>query len=58
MNKNIETALSHIAKYAPFEDKAGASHFPIYNTGTFDLKNKMVIKFMIIQEVITQQERC
>lgn len=40
MNKNIETALSHIAKYAPFEDKAGASHFPIYNTGTFDLKKQ------------------
>ncbi len=36
----IETALSHIAKYAPFEDKAGASHFPIYNTGTFDLKKQ------------------
>ncbi|RXJ87258.1 PLP-dependent aspartate aminotransferase family protein [Arcobacter sp. CECT 8985] len=40
MYKNIETALSHIAKFAPFEDVAGASHFPIYNTGTFDLKKQ------------------
>ncbi len=41
MNKiKIETALSHITKFAPFEDKAGASHFPIYNTGTFDLKKQ------------------
>ncbi|RXJ92837.1 cystathionine gamma-synthase [Malaciobacter molluscorum] len=40
MYKNIETTLSHIAKFAPFEDVAGASHFPIYNTGTFDLKKQ------------------
>ncbi|MBW6488952.1 PLP-dependent aspartate aminotransferase family protein [Sulfurimonas sp.] len=40
MKKSIETSLSHIAKYAPFEDVAGASHFPIYNTGTFDLKKQ------------------
>lgn len=41
MNKiKIETALSHLTKFAPFEDKAGASHFPIYNTGTFDLKKQ------------------
>lgn len=40
MNKHIETNLSHIAKFAPFEDIAGASHFPIYNTGTFDLKKQ------------------
>jgi len=37
---NIETSLSHITKYAPFEDPSGASHFPIYNTGTFDLKKQ------------------
>ncbi|MFY9075961.1 PLP-dependent aspartate aminotransferase family protein [Malaciobacter mytili] len=40
MYKNIETALSHIAKFAPIEDKSGASHFPIYNTATFDLKKQ------------------
>lgn len=40
MNKYIETNLSHIASFAPFEDTAGASHFPIYNTGTFDLKKQ------------------
>lgn len=40
MYKNIETILSHITKFAPFEDQAGASHFPIYNTGTFDLKKQ------------------
>jgi cystathionine beta-lyase len=39
-NKHIETNLSHIAKFAPFADEAGASHFPIYNTGTFDLKKQ------------------
>ncbi len=38
-NKHIETSLSHIAKFAPpFDEPSGASHFPIYNTGTFDLK--------------------
>lgn len=36
----IETNLSHIAKFAPFSEQAGASHFPIYNTGTFDLKKQ------------------
>ncbi|QKF81334.1 trans-sulfuration enzyme family protein [Halarcobacter ebronensis] len=40
MYKNIETVLSHMTKFAPFEDSAGASHFPIYNTGTFDLKKQ------------------
>ena len=40
MNKHIETKLSHISSFAPFEDIAGASHFPIYNTGTFDLKKQ------------------
>ena len=40
MKKHIETNLSHIASFAPFEDVAGASHFPIYNTGTFDLKKQ------------------
>lgn len=39
-NKHIETSLSHIAKFAPFEEQSGASHFPIYNTGTFDLKKQ------------------
>lgn len=39
-NKHIETSLSHITKFAPFEEQTGASHFPIYNTGTFDLKKQ------------------
>jgi len=39
-NKHIETSLSHIAAFAPFEEQTGASHFPIYNTGTFDLKKQ------------------
>ena len=39
-NFKVETALSHITKFAPFEDVAGASHFPIYNTATFDLKKQ------------------
>ena len=40
MKQHIETSLSHIAKFAPFTEQAGASHFPIYNTGTFDLKKQ------------------
>ncbi|MCT7578550.1 trans-sulfuration enzyme family protein [Aliarcobacter butzleri] len=40
MSEQIETTLSHISKFAPFEDIYGASHFPIYNTGTFDLKKQ------------------
>ena len=40
MTGQIETSLCHIAKFAPFDDVSGASHFPIYNTGTFDLKTK------------------
>ena len=40
MKKHVETSLSHIAKFAPFAEQAGASHFPIYNTGTFDLKKQ------------------
>ncbi len=39
-DKHIETLLSHITKFAPFEEPSGASHFPIYNTGTFDLKKQ------------------
>ena len=40
MKKHVETSLSHIAKFAPFKEQTGASHFPIYNTGTFDLKKQ------------------
>ena len=40
MKQHLETSLSHIAKFAPFTEKTGASHFPIYNTGTFDLKKQ------------------
>ena len=40
MSEQIETSLCHISKFAPFDDVSGASHFPIYNTGTFDLKKQ------------------
>ena len=40
MFKHTETSLSHISKFAPFTEQTGASHFPIYNTGTFDLKKQ------------------
>ena len=40
MTEQIETSLCHIASFAPFDDTTGASHFPIYNTGTFDLKKQ------------------
>jgi len=40
MKQHVETSLSHITKFAPFTEQTGASHFPIYNTGTFDLKKQ------------------
>lgn len=40
MNLHIETSLAHIQDFASKEDVHGASHFPIYNTGTFDLKKQ------------------
>ena len=40
MKKQLETKLSHIQDYASKSDPYGASHFPIYNTGTFDLKKQ------------------
>jgi cystathionine beta-lyase len=40
MGLHIETDLAHIQDFASQEDKYGASHFPIYNTGTFDLKKQ------------------
>lgn len=40
MHKNIETSLAHIQDFASIKDPYGASHFPIYNTGTFDLKKQ------------------
>ncbi len=40
MTEQIETSLCHMASFAPFDDVRGASHFPIYNTGTFDLKKQ------------------
>ena len=42
--ENLQTQLCHLNKFAPFEDKAGASHFPIYNTATFDLKKQKAEK--------------
>ena len=40
MKKHIETKLSHLQDFASIQDPYGASHFPIYNTGTFDLKKQ------------------
>lgn len=40
MKNQLETSLCHIAKFSPFKDQAAASHFPIYNTATFDLKRQ------------------
>ncbi|RBQ32143.1 cystathionine gamma-synthase [Arcobacter sp. FW59] len=40
MKENIQTKICHQTQFAPFEDIAGASHFPIYNTATFDLKKQ------------------
>ena len=40
MTEQIETSLCHMASFALFDDVSGVSHFPIYNTGTFDLKKQ------------------
>ena len=40
MSLHVETNLAHIQDFATQVDKHGASHFPIYNTGTFDLKKQ------------------
>mgnify|MGYP000226272830 FL=1 len=40
MNKHVETKLAHIQDFSSIKDPYGASHFPIYNTGTFDLKQQ------------------
>ena len=40
MKKHLETHLAHIQEFATQKDPYGASHFPIYNTGTFDLKKQ------------------
>ncbi len=40
MTKNIETKIAHLQEFAAQKDQYGASHFPIYNTGTFDLKKQ------------------
>jgi len=40
MSLHVETNLAHIQDFATHPDKHGASHFPIYNTGTFDLKKQ------------------
>jgi cystathionine beta-lyase len=36
----IETLLANLAQNSDFKDPYGASHFPIYNTATFDLKKQ------------------
>lgn len=40
MKEQIETSLCHITKFSNSQDKYAPSWFPIYNTGTFDLKNQ------------------
>lgn len=40
MQKKIETQLAHLQEFSKTKDPFGASHFPIYNTGTFDLKKQ------------------
>lgn len=40
MKDSFQTKLCHMTDFAPFEDKSAASHFPIYNTATFDLKKQ------------------
>jgi len=40
MSLHVETDLAHIQDFATKSDVHGASHFPIYNTGTFDLKKQ------------------
>ncbi|OUR72340.1 cystathionine gamma-synthase [Arcobacter sp. 31_11_sub10_T18] len=40
MKNHLETKLAHIQDFATRKDPYGASHFPIYNTGTFDLKKQ------------------
>ena len=40
MNRAIETDLAHLNEFSAQKDIYGASHFPIYNTATFDLKKQ------------------
>ena len=40
MSLHVETDLAHIQDFASQADKHGSSHFPIYNTATFDLKKQ------------------
>ncbi|MGJ0318838.1 PLP-dependent aspartate aminotransferase family protein [Aliarcobacter cryaerophilus] len=40
MNKSLETMLCHLKDFAPFKEPTNSSHFPIYNTATFDLKDQ------------------
>jgi cystathionine beta-lyase len=53
----IETLLANLAQNSGFKDPYGASHFPIYNTATFDLKNKKAtIPYTIILGLIILPE--
>ncbi|MDD2639700.1 MAG: aminotransferase class V-fold PLP-dependent enzyme, partial [Arcobacteraceae bacterium] len=40
MYNNIETSLAHLQEFSTIKDPYASSHFPIYNTGTFDLKKQ------------------
>ena len=41
MKKYRDFFMPHYKIFAPFDEVTGASHFPIYNTGTFDLKTNL-----------------
>ena len=40
MKNSLETTICHLKDFAPFKDITNSSHFPIYNTATFDLKEQ------------------
>ena len=40
MKRKLETLLAHIAEYGQIHDPYAATHIPIYQTATFDLKKQ------------------
>ncbi len=44
MKKKLETLLAHIAENGQINDPYSGSHFPIYQTATFDLKKQKLDK--------------
>ena len=37
---HLDTILSHLSLFEKHKDPHGASHFPIYNTATYDYKKQ------------------